>query len=71
MARSEVKVKNQDAVADAEPAQKCGSDHACAAREGPQLRRRRAMLTGVSPRSADRFRVREMLSIVYDFGSSL
>lgn len=45
MARKEVKVKNQDAVAGAEPAQKCGSDHACAVREGPQLRRRRAMLT--------------------------
>jgi hypothetical protein len=44
MARSAVKVKNRDLVAGAEPAQKCGSDHARAAREGPQFWRRRAVL---------------------------
>jgi hypothetical protein len=35
MARSAVKVKNPDLVAGAEPAQKCGSDHARPAGEGP------------------------------------
>ena len=35
MARSAVRVKNQDAVAGAEPARKCGSDHASATGEGP------------------------------------
>ena len=40
-----MKVKNRDAAAGGEPAQECGSDDACAAGEGPQLRRRRAVLT--------------------------
>jgi hypothetical protein len=44
MARSAVKVKNRDPTAGAEPAQKCGSDHASATRERPQLRCRRAVL---------------------------
>jgi hypothetical protein len=44
MARSAVKVKNRDLVAGAEPAQKCGSDHARAARKGSQFGRRRAVL---------------------------
>jgi hypothetical protein len=45
MARSAVKIENRDPVASAEPAQKCGSDHARTAREGSQLRCRRAVLT--------------------------
>jgi hypothetical protein len=44
MARCAVKVTNRDPAAGAGPAQKCGSDHARALREGPQLRRRREML---------------------------
>jgi hypothetical protein len=38
MARSGVKVKNQDAVAGLELARMCGSDHARTPREGSQLR---------------------------------
>ena len=43
MARSAVKVKDRDLAAGAEPAQKCGSDHARPARVGPEFWRRRAV----------------------------